>query len=129
MKTGKSGYIEVTKQDKEKLTKIFRCSQKMVYLSLTYQRDSEKARKIRSTAVREYGGRVMSHCPECETIHNVTEDGRSLMVQYFDNGVKLEADKKTGDVSLYDRKGKELGRWQDVKVTKLSEIQIYAESL
>ncbi|MCH5215111.1 MAG: hypothetical protein J1E97_07955 [Muribaculaceae bacterium] len=129
MKTGKTSYIEVTKQSQAKLAKTFKCSPKLVYLSLTYQRDSEKARKIRYSAISQYGGKAMAHCPECETMHNVTEEGRALMVQYFDNGVKLEADKCTGEVILFDRKGAELGRWQDVNLPKLSEIQIYAESL
>lgn len=129
MKTAKTSYINVTKENQAQLAKVFKCTPKFIYLSLTYQRDSDKARKIRHTAVNQYGGKAMAHCPKCETLFNVTEDGRDLMVQYFDNGVKLEADKKTGEVSLYDRKGKELGRWQDVKVSKLSEIQIYAESI
>ena len=71
----------------------------------------------------------MHHCPECETLHNLTQDGRKLMVQNFDNGVKLEVDKGTGNVVVYNRKGDNIGNWENVTVTKLSEIQLYAESL
>ncbi len=70
----------------------------------------------------------MRHCPECETLFQTTEDGRDLMVQYFDNGLKLEADKGTSSVVLFDRKGNELGRWGDVLLSKLFEIQLYAET-
>lgn len=98
-------------------------------MALTYARDSETARKIRYVAVNQYGGTAMHHCPKCETMFNIMEDGRELMVQYFDNGVKLEADKNTGDVVLYDRKGNEVGRWLDVLMSKLSEIQLYAATL
>ena len=51
------------------------------------------------------------------------------MVQNFDNGVKLEVDKGTGNVVVYNRKGDNIGNWENVTVTKLSEIQLYAESL
>lgn len=71
----------------------------------------------------------MHHCPECETLHNLTEDGRDLMVQNFDNGVKLEVDKGTGNVVAYNRKGENIGNWENVSIPKLAEIQIYAESI
>lgn len=129
MKTSKTSYIDVTEENKAKLAKVFKCTPKMVYLSLTYGKNSELARKIRYTAVNQYGGTAMHHCPVCETWHEVTEDDRDLMVQQFDNGVKLEADKGTGDVVLFDRKGVELQRWENVLVSKLSEIQLYAETL
>ncbi len=125
MRTAKRSYIDVTKETEAKLARVFNCTPKMVYLSLTYAKDTEMARKIRYVAVSQYGGKAMHHCPECETMFNVMEDGRDLMVQYFDNGVKLEADKDTGGVVLFDRKGNELGRWCDVLLSKLSEIRLY----
>ena len=51
------------------------------------------------------------------------------MVQNFDNGVKLEVDKGTGDVVAYNRKGDRIGNWENVRGTKLTEIQLMAESL
>lgn len=129
MRTAKKSYIDVTKETETKLAHVFNCTPKFVYLALTYARDSETARKIRYTAVSQYGGTAMHHCPKCETMFNITEDHRELMVQHFDNGVKLEADKGTGDVVLYDRTGKEVARWFNVLVSKLSEIQLYAATL
>lgn len=128
MRTTES-YIKVSNEARAKLARLFNVEEKTVYLALTYRRDSDKARKIRYTAVRNYGGVAMCHCPECETIHNVTEDGRQLMVQNFDNGIKLEIDKQTGAVVVYNRKGAVVCRRQIVKFPELKELQLYAESL
>jgi hypothetical protein len=129
METTSKRYIDVTDTVKSKLAKLFKCTEKFVYMALTYRKDSLLAKKIRYVAVRDYQGKPMHHCPECETLHNLTQDGRKLMVQNFDNGVKLEVDKGTGNVVVYNRKGDNIGNWENVAVTKLSEIQLYAESL
>ncbi len=128
MKTTAERYINATEEATAKLAKTFKVTSKFVYMCLTYRCNSDTARKIRYTAVHVYGATPMRHCPECETMFQTSEDGRDLMVQYFDNGVKLEADKDTGGVVLFDRKGNELGRWDDVLLSKLSEIQLYAET-
>ena len=124
-----SSYIKVSSEAQEKLARVFNVEKKTVYLALTYRRDSVKARKIRYTAVHEYGGVAMCHCPECETMHNIAEGGRQLMVQNFDNGVKLEIDKQTGDAAVYDRKGNVCKTCQLKEFAELSELQLYAESL
>lgn len=129
METTSKRYIDVTDTVKSKLAKLFKCTEKFVYMALTYRKDSLLAKKIRYVAVRDYQGKPMHHCPECETLYNLTQDGRKLMVQNFDNGVKLEVDKGTGNVVVYNRKGDNIGNWENVTVTKLSEIQLYAESL
>lgn len=129
METTSKRYIDVTDTVKSKLAKLFKCTEKFVYMALTYRKDSLLAKKIRYVAVHDYQGKPMHHCPECETLHNLTQDGRKLMVQNFDNGVKLEVDKGTGNVVVYNRKGDNIGNWENVTVTKLSEIQLYAESL
>ena len=124
-----SSYIKVSNEARAKLARLFKVEEKTVYLALTYRRDSDKARKIRYIAVRDCGGVPMCHCPECETMHNVTEDGRELMVQNFDNGIKLEIDKHTGAAVMYDRRGAVVCRRQIEKFPELSELQLYAESL
>lgn len=128
MRTTES-YIKVSNEARAKLARLFKVEEKTVYLALTYRRNSDTARKIRFTAVHNFGGVAMCHCPECETMHNITEDGRDLMVQNFDNGVKLEIDKQTGAAVVYDRKGAELSRHQIKEFPELSELQLYAESL
>lgn len=128
MRTTES-YIKVSNEARAKLARLFKVEEKTVYLALTYRRDSDKARKIRYAAVHNFGGVAMCHCPECETIHNVTEDGRDLMVQNFDNGVRLEIDKQTGAAVVYDRRGTVISRRHIEKFPELSELQLYAESL
>ena len=111
MDTTSKRYIDVSKEVETKLAKLFKCTPTFVYMALTYRRDSQLARKVRYVAVRDYHGKPMHHCPVCETLH------------------KLEVDKGTGDVVAYNRKGDHIGNWENVSVTKLSEIQLMAESL
>ena len=98
-------YIKVSNEVRAKLARLFKVEEKTVYLALTYRRNSDMARKIRFTAVHNFGGVAMCHCPECETLHEIREGGRQLMVQNFNNGVKLEIDKQTGAAVVYDRRG------------------------
>lgn len=129
MKTTSARYIDATEETTAKLAKSFKCTPKFVYLALTYRSDTATARKIRFTAVENYGATPMCHYPECETLHNITKDGRELMVQNFKNGVLLEIDKQTGEVVVYDRKGRVLKSCQIEAIPELTKIQIYAESL
>ena len=129
MRTEAGRYIEVTKETRKNLEKALGCTDRMIRNALTYVSDTELARKIRYIAVKEYGAVPMCHYPECETMHNVTEDGRQLMVQNFDNGVRLEIDKQTGAAVVYDRKGRVLETRQIDRLHELSEVQFYAESL
>ena len=128
MRTTES-YIKVSNEARAKLARLFKVEEKTVYLALTYRRDSEKARKIRYAAVRNYGGVAMCHCPECETLHEIREGERQLMVQNFDSGIKLEIDKQTGAAVMYDRRGAVVCRRHIEKFPELSELQLYAESL
>lgn len=128
MRTTES-YIKVSNEARAKLARLFNVEEKTVYLALTYRRDSDKARKIRYAAVRDYGGVAMCHCPECETLHEIREGERQLMVQNFDNGIKLEIDKQTGAAVMYDRRGAVVCRRHIEKFPELSELQLYAESL
>lgn len=124
-----SSYIKVSDEAKTKLARLFQVEEKTVYLALTYRRNSDKARKIRYIAVRDCGGVPMCHCPECETLHEIREGERQLMVQNFDNGIKLEIDKQTGAAVMYDRRGAVVCRRHIEKFPELSELQLYAESL
>ena len=129
MRTTFERYIDATAETTAKLARSFNVKEKTVYLALTYQRNSPAAKKIRYTAVKVFGAKPMHHCPECETLHNITEDGRDLMVQNFDNGIRLEIDKRTGEAVMYNRHGAVIGRRQIEKIPELAELQLYAESL
>lgn len=129
MKTTSPRYIDVTNEATAQLMRVFGCTDKMVYLALTYRKDSELARKIRYTAVKNYGGKPMAHCPECETLHDTTEDGRQIMRQHFDNGATLRIDKRTGETWVTNRRGETVIHKQCVSIPQLSKIQVIAENL
>ncbi|MDE6125970.1 MAG: hypothetical protein K2G30_03350 [Muribaculaceae bacterium] len=129
METASKRYIDVTEEAKAKLAKALKCTAHFVYLALTYRKDTELARKVRYTAVREYGGKPMGHYPECETIHNVTADGRDLMVQNFDNGATLRIDKQTGETWVTNHRGETLMHKQCITIPQLTEIQVMAENM
>lgn len=120
-------YIDVTKEAKDKLAKTFGVTSKFVYMSLTYRKNGETARKIRHTAIKEYGGVAMLHCPACETLHDTTEDGREIMRQEFKNGAVLVWYKGTPEVVVsYKGRGE---HFECKSMQRFTEIQLYAESL
>lgn len=121
-------YIKVSDEAKKKLARAFEVEEKTVYLALTGRRSSEKARKIRYTAVKEYGGIAMVHCPACETLYETTDDGREVMRQEWSNGAELVWYKGTPEV-VVRHKGREVLHEDCMSMPRFSEIQLYAESL
>ncbi len=71
----------------------------------------------------------MAHYPQCETMHDTTEDGRQIMRQEFDNGVTLRVDKQTGEAWMTDRRGEVIERRRIVKFTDLANVQLMAENM
>ncbi len=129
MRTTAPRYIDATEETTAKLARSFKCTPKFVYLALTYRSDTETARKIRYTAVEHYGATPMAHYPQCETMHDTTENGRQIMRQEFDNGVTLRVDKQTGEAWMTDRRGEVIDRRSIVKFTDLANVQVMAENM
>lgn len=123
-----SSYIKVSDEARAKLARQFKVEEKTVYLALTYRRDSEKARKIRYTAVKDYRGIPMLHCPACETLHETSEEGRDVMRQEWPNGAVLVWYKGTPEV-IVRHKGREVLHEDCANMPRFTEIQLYAESL
>lgn len=123
-----NSYIKVNEDAKMKLARVFDVEPKTVYLALTGRRNSDKARKIRYAAVKEYGGVPMLHCPACETLHETTEDGRQIMRQEWPNGAVLVWYKNTPEV-IVRHKGREILHENCKDLPRFTEIQLYAESL
>ncbi len=121
-------YIDTTQEVKAKLARLFNVKEKMVYLALTYRKNSEIARKIRYVAVKEYGAKAWHHCPMCETLHETTQDGRDVMRQEWDNGAVLVWYKPTPEV-VVTYKGSEVLRENCKSMERFAEIQLFAESL
>ncbi len=69
--------IRLTMEQRRHLARVFHCSEKMVYMALTYRKDTVLARKIRHTAVKEFGGTAMVEVPETEEAGAVAESNPS----------------------------------------------------
>lgn len=132
MKSTKPRYIDATPEATAKLAKKFKCSAKYVYMCLTYREgtSNETGNKIRHTAVEHYGATPMAHYPECETLHDTTEDNRQIMRQVFNNGATLRADKRTGEAWITNRRGEVVEHRDRIeKLSELAELQTLAENL
>lgn len=72
----------------------------------------------------------MAHYPECETLHDTTEDGRQIMRQVFNNGAILRADKRTGEAWITNRRGNVVERRDRITLLDdLYKLQVMAENL
>ena len=83
-------HIYLDKTGKGKLRQVFGCTDVMVWKALTFESDSDLARKIRFTATKEFGGVLMGDgvYSGFETIHDTT-----TMTQIFSSRVKIIAHK------------------------------------
>ena len=61
--------VTVTKENREFLEKAFKVSSVMIWKALTFESDTDLARRIRKLAV-ERGGIEMCFCPVLETMHD-----------------------------------------------------------
>ena len=83
-------HIYLDKAGQGKLRQVFGCTDVMVWKALTFESDSDLARKIRFTAMKEFGGVLMGDgvYSGFETIHDTT-----TMTQIFSSRVKIIAHK------------------------------------
>lgn len=119
--------IEVTTEVRRKIEKTFGVTRKTVANALNYTGDrgqTDLAKRIRVMAL-ENGGRHMVSWPECETIH----DALGMMRQIFDNGSKIEVDKRTGDACWFDPKGVKRGEQKNISIQQLYVMQELAASI
>ncbi len=81
-------HVYLDKAGKGKLQQVFSCTDVMVWKALTFESDSELARKIRHTAIKEFGGVLMGDgvCGGWETTF---ETSQNTMTQTFSNRVKI----------------------------------------
>lgn len=115
--------LDVTKEVRENLAKVFNTTSVSVWRALTFRDDSENSRKMRCYAV-ENGGIVMNETPEIETIHDC--DG--YMRQYFPGDVMIEVNKNNNHADLLKR-GEIVKSWDNVYVSDLNGIQREAAEL
>ena len=120
--------IKVSKEDKAKLAKIFKCTERMVYKALCFECDTELARKIQHVARKEMGGWVEAAVPEDEIFYDTMEGGERYMRQYFENGAVFTVSLLTGEGKV-TFKGKPRLRYDQVLLTSIPQIQDIARSM
>lgn len=117
--------VITTGEVKAKLAKIFRVTPRCVYDALHFTAPANKLhRKIRLAAI-ESGGIDSKTVPSCECWH----DADGLMVLDMDNGSRIIADKTTGLTKLIGRKGNELARIENARLSELRALQETAKNL
>lgn len=115
--------IEVSKQTREMLVKLFKTTSVSVWRALSFRDNSPKSQRIRRAA-EQNGGILLMLTPAMETIH----DADNFMRQYFPAGVMIEADKNTGRVELL-KNGRRVKSWDSVKLSEFPTIQQEAVKL
>jgi hypothetical protein len=115
--------IDVNKQTRELLVKMFNTTSVSVWRALSYRDNSPKSRRIRMAAYQNRGV-LLVLTPAMETIH----DADNYMRQYFPADVMIEGNKNTGRVELL-KNGEVVKSWDSVKLTELAAIQQEAVKL
>lgn len=87
----------MSKEGTHGLMRAFKCTRQTVWTALTFKSDSPLARKIRYTALKEFGGVANWRTAAMETAFDTAHD---MMSQDFGNGVRIEVDLKTGEAML-----------------------------
>ena len=121
--------IYVSDKAKTQLCKTFSCSKMMVWLALNFKRESDLARKIRYTALTQFGGVPSWKPEEMETTH---EEVEKTMTQRYGERVKLVYDRNDGSTSILVD-GKVTRKEQDLSIPAFmklqSEVELMAISL
>ena len=107
------------------LIKTFQCSRQAVWQALTFQRNSDQARRIRHLALQRGGKLTDGYAPKCETSY---EEGEKTMTQRFGPRVKIVAHRETGNVSVFvDDRLKE--NYENLDVCSLMQLQSEVEQM
>ena len=121
--------IYVEEKAKAHLRRVFKCSNVMVWKALTFESDSELARKIRYVALSQLGGVANWEAAEVETTH---EEVARTMTQHFGPRVSLvyykEDDRAVVLVDGHEEKSGTVGSIENF-VALQNEVQSMAMSL
>ncbi len=89
-------FISTTVEQREFIKKTFGVKDRIVFGALSYEKDSDLAKRIRKLAL-ERGAVKMVTSKEIETIH----DADGVMTQLLPNGAVIQADKLSGILTVY----------------------------
>lgn len=93
--------IVIDSESKQRLQKRFKVSRMTVWRALTFENNSDLARKIRYTATSQMGGQEVGNVKDAQEGMTTEYDTASdLMIQKFGSRVMIIANIKTGDTRL-----------------------------
>lgn len=123
-------YISVSKEGIKALQRAFRIKgkeicERCVKNALAYRTNNELAKKIRHTAIEQYNGCTYYITAEDQCFF----DSDSCMRYVCLNKAEIYCDKQTGEVIVYDRRGRVHSRYDHVKLTQINGIQEIARAL
>ncbi|MDE6860345.1 MAG: hypothetical protein K2J65_08035 [Duncaniella sp.] len=113
-------------ETKNFLMKAFKCSRMAVWRALNFDRDTEQARRIRVLALKRGGKLTEGYIPDCETSYETAE---KTMTQKFGKRVKLVADRKSGEVTVWVDGERHGDIYRDLSVPDLMQLQYETEQL
>lgn len=107
------------------LMKAFGCSRQQVWRALNFERNSDKAQRIRMLALKRGGKLTEGYIPQCETTHNTAD---RTMEQTFGPRVKIVADRNNGVVSVIVD-GVEKDNYSNLSVPDFMQLQYEVEQM
>ena len=116
-------YIAVTDKQRQLIIDAFKITPRMVRYALSYDSDTNLAKRIRKLAL-EAGGVRMVTVAEIECIF----DSYGNMTQLMPNGAVIEISKETGDAKVF-MKGKLKIHVDDIRIREIGALQKAASEL
>lgn len=89
-------FIAITEEQRDLIMKSFKVTSRMINYALSYNKNTDLAKRIRKLAL-ESGGVRMCTLKEIETIH----DADGIMTQLLPNGAVIKINRNTGKAIVY----------------------------
>lgn len=113
-------FIEVPEAGRTELMKIFGVTRQGLWSALSFNSNSEQARKIRHVALTQKGGRVMitmditdGYMPNCQVVFDRDSNGVTAVHYTFPNNVAVDFDCRQ-DVATITMNEQEIRRYWNV---------------
>ncbi len=113
-------------ETKNFLMKVFKCSRMAVWRALNFERDTDQARRIRTLALQRGGKLTEGYIPDCETSYETAD---KTMTQRFGKRVKIIADRKTGEVTVWVDGEKYGESYRDLSIPDYMQLQNEIEQM
>lgn len=111
-------YIKTSAELRKKISSVFGVKKAYVSQALNYKRNNLSSRKMRKMAL-ENGAIEVAVAPVYETIFSSEEN----MIQKFSNGYRIEMDKSTGFVRVYDIDSHLVEEHMNMLISEYCELQ------